>query len=227
MSRPVRPAAAGQSSHFIAEILRLPETGTADYLLLDQPVTILTHWLQGASRACPGVDACPASAHSKDAIRKGYLPAMIWVPLPRGVWVPGVFEATEVLLEAWQGREMRGEVWRLFRQRTHKKGYRAAGEPVDSWDAQDVPASFDVKPIVKRFYRATAIAWNVDAVYEPPTVLPSVKGKAPPGQRGQGVEETPATAEEIAALRQRMHEDRMKNEPEYRKRFAAKEGGAK
>jgi hypothetical protein len=99
---------------------------------------------------------------------------------------------TEALEEQLRGRQLKGELWALYRDSTAGKGRRCTGELVESGRAGELAEPFDFRPAVERLFHTRAILWGVENPTPPKLWLPVLAGEAPPA---------PATASPAEAER--------------------------
>jgi hypothetical protein len=162
------------------EILRIDTAEQAVVRFLGEyaPFGMLTHVEKNHSKACPGPDACPPADHRKLTLWKAYAPVERWLPGPR-LWSPKVLEITEALEESLHGRVLRGEVWLLERLAQHRKTAKLVGLLCEKQAPEVLPASFDILPILFRFYHTLAIKFGIQNPVPRSICLPDSAGPAP------------------------------------------------
>lgn len=184
------------------EVLSVPLDGTAITVRwLADPLGTLIHRRGDPRRQdnhgqipCPGLCVCPPAQHALRTQWKGWAPCELWRDRPYTDWVPIVLEVTEMLRELLQGQPMRGSVWCLTRVGSGPRSKQITGHEIDRITVDELPLAFDVKPVVCRTMRTTAIGWGaVPHLPERQIVQPSI-GYVPPTAAA-----LPPSDEELAA----------------------------
>lgn len=161
------------------DCVAVPKEGTLVVRWLDQLSGMLSHWGKERGIACPGEQWCPAAIHRGKTNWKGYAPAEYWRPSPYEDWCPAVVEVTERLYELLSARELRGEVWRLWRQVGRARCKEVSGELIDTVDPGQLRLPFAVEPTLYRVYRTTHILLGVAPLLPPRLNLEPSKGPPP------------------------------------------------
>ena len=183
-------------------ILPVPKAGKLAVLFLAPIQGLNTHWHGGRSFPCRGVDDCPAPIHKARSVWKGYAPVETW-DQAAGLWRPRVLEVTEVLEEQLRGRELRGEVWLLWRTDCGRRSSPIHAAYVETRSAQDHGRSFDISPPLLRFYHVPAILLGVPNPLPSKIMLPAVARPGPRIQEVAGpVQDDRPTTEQMAKLRE-------------------------
>lgn len=165
------------------EMLAVPKEGSVTVRFLGEARSILTHRIKDESFACPGEEHCPTANHRARTTWKAYAPVEAWRPAPHDDWMPAVLEITERLWGKLRGRPIKGEVWKLFRQ-TGRHGYReVCGSPQGLVLPERLRTDVTVEEVVKRVYRTTLIAWDVEEYLPAPPILEPSKDQPPQTDR--------------------------------------------
>lgn len=159
-------------------VLSVPELAPIVVRFLGPYLGMLTHWRSGRSVPCDGPDECPTSLHRLGTIWKGYCPVQLWEEVGR-VWRPHVLEVTETLEELLRGRELRGEVWNLWR--SQDKGARGSvtGLFCESHADRQLSKSFDILPVLLRLFHRSTLKLGHANPLPPRVVLEAQSGDAP------------------------------------------------
>lgn len=141
-------------------ILSVPKIGYAIVAFAGPYRGIIMHWARGGSVPCLPGDDCPAALHRSGSTWKGYAPVRCW-DHSLGAWLPYALEITEALEEILRGRDLRGEVWRLSRQRKKKKPGTVQGTLEETRSEEALLHPFDVRAVIQRRYHCGELVWDV------------------------------------------------------------------
>lgn len=173
-----------EPSRAAVHILSVPKVGYAIVAFAGPYRGIMMHWARGGSVPCLPGDDCPPALHRSGSTWKGYAPVRSW-DHTLGAWVPYALEITEALEEILRGRDLRGEVWRLSRQRKKNKPGTVQGTLEETRSEPALLHPFDVRPVIQRRYHCAELVWDVPnpivpkltvetTVALPPTSLPLI-----------------------------------------------------
>lgn len=167
-----------EPSRAAVHILSVPKIGYAIVAFAGPYRGIMMHWARGGSVPCLPGDDCPPALHRSGSTWKGYAPVRSW-DHTLGAWVPYALEVTEALEEILRGRDLRGEVWRLSRQRKKKKPGTVQGTLEETRTDEALLIPFDVRTVIQRRYHCAELAWDVPNPIKPKLMLQLTDG-APP-----------------------------------------------
>lgn len=179
MSDSARGPEGSQSPLVEIRVLSVPKKGFLVVRFLADPIGIITHWGKRRPIACPGPDECPTSTHRTRQTWKGYAACEFWRDVPHEDWCPAVFEVTEHLYEKMQGRRVRGEVWKVWREVVKKDVTQVVGEMIDEVNRDRLRAPFKVEPAVWRVYQTKDILWGVEPYFPAPELVVPSAGARP------------------------------------------------
>ena len=138
---------------------------------------LLTHWTSKRTLPCSGPEKCPPAAHRSRVIWKGYAPVLEWEFVTER-WIPAVLEVTESLEHALFGRKLRGQVWALSRVVERDKGPVVATYS-ESLTEAELCSTFDVRPVLERFYHTGELLLDVPNPIPRQVVLDPHEARAP------------------------------------------------
>lgn len=178
MATSPRKSTGSRSSSSPVHVLSVPENIPVTVRFLAGYQGLDTHWRSGRTIPCPGPDECLSSMHKSGIIWKGYAPVEAWEELGR-LWVPFVLEVTESLEEQLRGRDLRGEVWTLFRVQKNGRTDPVAGIYCERLAEGKLSPAFDVKPVLLRLFHVSELRLGRANPLPPKIMLEAVAGDAP------------------------------------------------
>ncbi len=140
----------------------------------------MTHWTHGEPIPCVGEADCPPSLHKIRLVWKGYAPVR-WYNPSGDWWIPAALELSECLEELVRGRQLRGEVWEVYRAAGKRRTRPIQGRYVETRPATGLWDSFDIVPVVQRRYHSAPIVWDVPNPIVPRVILPVETAPGPGG----------------------------------------------
>lgn len=181
---------------------------------LDQYQGLVLHWKAGGSVPCEGEHSCPQAVHRCRIFWRGYAPSQVWLPSRKG-WLPCVLEITERLEQLLAGRQLRGEIWKLWRPRVKKTGSPVLGEYQETQHPELLPAAIDIEPVLIRLFHCTHLLLGAENPIPAPLLGDLTPGFAPREKP------TASAQEEEKKPRKSMRE----LDAEYRRQRAQKPSG--
>lgn len=142
-------------------LFRLRPTEQATCLFLaDQYGGLLTHWKAGGSVYCSG-DGCGFKGCPVGRLWKAYTAVLIFDAKLRH-WEPAVLEITEKLDFLLHGHDLRGQVWRLWRDaETGGRKQPCQGEYLRNVESSQLPRAWPLDPVLYAIYRRHDLKLNV------------------------------------------------------------------
>lgn len=154
---PSRGEAPSPARHRV-EVLRVKPGEHIDLIALSNSIRgVVTHFHQKKSRYCPGQDECPF--HRLLAEFKGYIAALVF-DVSEKSWKPWCVEVpafAEVEMRDVYGR---GQAWRFERAAHPKKANPTIPTLTGQVDAAGLLPTFEVVPILRRFYAAPGLVMD-------------------------------------------------------------------
>jgi len=199
-SRRLRAEAPTPGQKFALEVTRVRDTGEwIVYVISDRYYGLFTHYTKQGSRACQGVDCRFCKAVEK--VWKGYA-AVELLHKEAKCWVPTVLELTEHAELDVRGVWKRGQMWG-FTQRVPegKKHPAVTGQLLPPRKDPVVPAEFDIRPVLKNFYRLIELPPTIPNPL-PPRVVVEARFIETPGSKA---EQSPAESIGAQILAQRLN----------------------
>jgi hypothetical protein len=193
-------------------VLSVPEGIPLSCLFLAGYQGLDTHRKGRDTIPCDGPGECSHCKHKSGIIWKGYAPIHAWDQTSR-LWHPFVLELTESLEEELRGRDLRGEVWSLWRC-----GKGLPNDPVTGLFAErrrenDVSPAFDIVPVLLRMYHVSSLRLGRPNSMPPKICLEAVAAPAPKLPDGVAELVEPQASEEkkksFAEMR-REHDEKMR-----------------
>lgn len=169
---------AEEPSRLPVHILSVPRTGYLLVVFAGPYRGANFHWKGVASVPCLPEPDCPVSLHRSGTTWKGFAPVRQWDHV-LGVWTPWTMEITEALEEMLRGHDLRGQLWRLSRQRKKKGPGACQGVLEELRDDPELLVPFDIRQVVERRYRCGPITWDVPNPVKPKLKV-EVVSSAPP-----------------------------------------------
>jgi hypothetical protein len=151
------------------------------------PVTVLflsgyrgmdSHRVGKGTEPCPGPSECGHCKRRQGIIWKGYAPVLAWDQV-RELWHPFVIELTESIEEELRGRQLRGEVWSLWREGKGKNNDPVTGLFLERKQGSVVIEPFDIVSVLLRMYHVSSIRLDRPNTMPGKLVLPAIAGDAP------------------------------------------------
>lgn len=135
--------------------VRLKRIGDGETLtvrFLDQKSRgMMTHYVATGSLHCP-IEDCTKCKSMQRQTWKGYIAAQVLQPAVR-LWMAFVFEVTEGLDQRLRHEDLKGQVWEIHREpREGKKPREVEGKKLYSEPIENLPLSFDVRPVLISVY---------------------------------------------------------------------------
>jgi hypothetical protein len=160
------------------KVLSVPESMPITVRFLANLQGLDTHWINGTV-PCPGREECPPANHRRGVIWKGYAAVQAWDEIRR-LWVPFVLEITECAEEYLRDRELRAEVWTLFRAEKKGKTDAVVALYCGQVDEEKLSPPFDIVPVLCRVFHVDKLKLGRPNPIAPRLLLEPVAGEAPP-----------------------------------------------
>lgn len=168
-----------------------------------------THHTSKQPFPCEGIDRCSYCKRRQGIIWKGYAPVLAW-DATKSLWHPFVLEITESLEEELRGRDLRGEVWHLFREGKGKNNDPLTGLFAERKTGRVVIEPFDIVPVLLRLYHVSSLRLGRPNTMPAKLVLPAIAGDAPALPPGASpateAKPDPAKVQSFRELRQQAEE---------------------
>jgi len=118
------------------------------------------HWHQKRPVPCAGAADCPQSIHRTSIIWKGYAAVQLWDPAAK-LWRAHALAVTSHLEERLRGRDLRGEVWSVWRDGERGKNDPVYGVLCERLDPSTLTPAFDLLPILLRLYHVRSLRLDI------------------------------------------------------------------
>jgi hypothetical protein len=178
MATPSRGPSRNSSTSTPVRILSVPSGQVIPVLFLSGYDGLDTHHTREQPVPCEGPGVCSYCKRKVGIIWKGYAPVLAWDQV-RGLWHPFVLEITEALEELLRGRELRGEVWHLFREGKGKRNDLLTGLFAERKTGSIVIEPFDYLNVLLRCYHVSSLRMGRPNTMPARVVLPALAGEAP------------------------------------------------
>lgn len=177
MHLPTREEGPPTAHRHVVQTLYAPRAGVVVVCFLGAYRGLLTHWKNGEPIPCIGEADCPDAMHKIRPTWKGYAPVR-WYNPAGDWWIPAVLEMSECFEELVRGRQLRGEVWEVFRSAGRRKTRPIQGRFLEARPLVGLWDTFDMVPVLQRRYHTATLLLDVPNPVVPRLVL--TVEKAPP-----------------------------------------------
>ncbi len=193
--------AAPAAHQHVVQTLYAPRAGSVFVCFLGPYRGLITHWVRGESVACLGEADCADAIHRIRPTWKGYAPVR-WHNPAGDWWIPAVLEITECFEELIRGRQIRGEIWEVFRGAGKRRTRPVMGRFVEARPQATLWATFDITRVVQRRYHVDRLVWDIPNPVVPRVILPVETGPSPMIRPAEGPAPRTVSRKELAdALR--------------------------
>lgn len=161
---------------------------------------LLTHYTGKGSVPCGLPGYCEPKTHRSRLIWKGYASVLRWRDGDHQHWMRSVLEITEAFGEQLEGRKLRGEEWELQRVKDDRGYEIVQGTYSQALSVSGWPEADKLEPILKRFYRVSALDLGVKNPLDRRTLV-TPRHDSPPRRITESAAEASRAPEPVARPR--------------------------